>query len=205
MSIFDQKIKKYSKLNQKYWSVKIINFFSIVSLLLLFILSITYKKANLADNNDKIEKNLIGLWHFNSNTKKWELLPLSFYVIIVSNVVLFLQIVVIFCFYDQSNFSKIYFPSNMLLMLLLLFTILISLIINPNWINHQPGFWWKNDEDDIVFNSNGISYCFCWIILFVLINVLYFLDIILNLILQKKYNIFIMNKNYKNQNYRQNW
>ena len=205
MSDFKKKLKNYHPIDKFYWLTKIVNLLTIFLISLIFILAHIYH-VSISKNRSKLklfEGVKIGLWVFNSIKNRWVLTKFSFFLIIFSAIMSFFQISLTIITIKHSNYIKIFLLTNLLLIFVSVEVILNILFINPNWVTNILQTWWVVDEGKTWFSLNAIIHIITITILLFLILFLYFLDMFLNLRLRRKVNIYIMNKNYRNQNYKQ--
>ena len=202
---FKKKLKNYCPLDKFYWLTKIVNLLAIVVILLIFIFANIYRV-----NNSKNRSNLElyegvkkGLWVFSSNKNRWVLTKFSFFLIILSAIVSFFQIILTIISIKHSNYIKIFLLTNLLLIFVSIVVMFNILFINPNWVIDISQIWWVVDGDKVRFSRNAMMFIITITILLFLALILYFFDMFLNLKLRRKVNIYIMNKNYRNQNYKQ--
>lgn len=203
---FKKKIKNYCPLDKFYWLTKIMNLFTIFLILLIFILAHIYHESNPKNkSNVKLFEGIkIGLWVFDPLKNGWILTKFSFFLMVFSAIVLFLQIALTIISIKHSNYIKLFLLTNFLLIFGSILVIFNILFVNPNWTENIRQIWWVVDDGGVRFSFNTIVFIIFITILFFCVLILYFFDISLNLKLQKKVNTYIMNKNYNNQNYKQN-
>lgn len=202
---FKKKLKNYYPIDKFYWLTKIVNLLAIVVILLIFIFANIYRV-----NNSKNRSNLElyegvkkGLWVFSSNENRWVLTKFSFFLIILSAIVSFFQIILTIISIKHSNYIKIFLLTNLLLIFVSIVVMFNILFINPNWVIDISQIWWVVDGDKVQFSRNAMMFIITITILLFLALILYFFDMFLNLKLRREVDIYIMNKNYRNQNYKQ--
>ena len=202
---FKKKLENYHPLDKFYWLTKVVNLLVIFVVLLIFIFANIYRENNFKDRS-KLELNKgvnIGLWVFSSTENRWILTNFSFFLIILSAVMSLFQIVLTIVSIRHSNYIKIFLLTNLLLIFISIAIILTILFINPNWVPNITQIWWAGDGGKVRFSRNATMFIIAITMLLFLTLILYFFDMFLNLKLQREVNIYIMNKNYRNQNYKQ--
>ena len=201
---FKKKLKNYQPLDKFYWLTKVVNLLEIFVLLLIFIFANIYHENNFKDPKSELYEGVkIGLWVFSPIKKRWVLTNFSFFLIILSAIVSFFQIALTIVSIRHSNYIKIFLLTNFLLIFVLIVVILSILFINPNWVRDISQIWWNVNGDKVRFNFNATMFIITITALLFLALILYFFDMFLNLKLRREVNIYIMNKNYRNQNYKQ--
>lgn len=201
---FKKKLKNYQPLDKFYWLTKVVNLLEIFVVFLIFIFANIYHENNFKDPKSELYEGVkIGLWVFSPIKKRWVLTNFSFFLIILSAIVSFFQIALTIVSIRHSNYIKIFLLTNFLLIFVSIVVILSILFINPNWVRDISQIWWNVNGDKVRFNFNATMFIITITALLFLALILYFFDMFLNLKLRREVNIYIMNKNYRNQNYKQ--
>ena len=202
---FKKKVKNYCRLDSFYWLTKVINLLTISLILSIFIFCNIYSENKL-ESNSEIELNKEiknGLWIFDIEKNVWVLTKFSFFLIIFSVIVLFFQITLTIISIKHANYIKLFLLTNILLIFTSIMVLIHALFFNPNLITNIRQIWLVFEDGQTKFSFTAAIFIIFTIGLFGCILIFYFFDIFLNLKLRKKVNIYVMNKNYHNQNYKQ--
>lgn len=202
---FKKKVKNYCHLDNFYWLTKVINLLTISLILSIFIFCNIYSEKKLESNSEiKLNKEIKnGIWVFDIEKNVWVLTKFSFFLIIFSVIVLFFQITLTIISIKHTNYIKLFLLTNILLIFTSIMVLIHALFFNANLIINIRQIWLVFEDGRTKFSFIAIIFIIFTIGLFGCILIFYFFDIFLNLKLRKKVNIYVMNKNYHNQNYKQ--
>lgn len=202
---FKKKVKNYCHLDNFYWLTKVINLLTISLILSIFIFCNIYSEKKLESNSEiKLNKEIKnGIWIFDIEKNVWVLTKFSFFLIIFSVIVLFFQITLTIISIKHTNYIKLFLLTNILLIFTSIMVLIHALFFNANLITNIRQIWLVFEDGRTKFSFIAIIFIIFTIGLFGCILIFYFFDIFLNLKLRKKVNIYVMNKNYHNQNYKQ--
>ena len=202
---FKKKVKNYCHLDSFYWLTKVINLLTISLILSIFIFCNIYSENKLESNSEiKLNKEIKnGIWVFDIEKNVWVLTKFSFFLIIFSVIVLFFQITLTIISIKHTNYIKLFLLTNILLIFTSIMVLIHALFFNANLITNIRQIWLVFEDGQTKFSFTEVIFIIFTIGLFGCILIFYFFDIFLNLKLRKKVNIYVMNKNYHNQNYKQ--